>query len=135
MFLIDSSAWIEYLRPQGSKMVKERVREVLEKESAVSCGIVIVEILRGARDEKSFQVLKETLLSLPQLPLDNTVIERAAHYGFLLDRKGKTVPTTDILIASAAYGQAVVLYIDIDRDFETIGSVISLQQERIATPA
>jgi predicted nucleic acid-binding protein len=133
MFLIDSSAWIEYLRPQGSKMVKERVREVLEKESAVCCGIVVVEILRGARDEKSFQVLKETLLSLPQLPIDDTVIERAARYGFLLDRKGRTVPITDILIASAAYGQAVVLHVD--RDFEIIGSIVSLQQERIGAPA
>jgi len=43
MFLIDSSAWIEYLRPNGSKRVKERVREILEKDDAVSCGIVISE--------------------------------------------------------------------------------------------
>lgn len=114
-------------------MVKERVREVLEKESAVSCGIVVVEILRGARDEKTYQVLKETLLSLPQLPIDDTVSERAAQYGFLLDRKGKTVPTTDLLIASAAYGQAIVLHVD--HDFETIGSIVSLQQERIGAPA
>lgn len=44
MFLIDSSAWIEHLRPGGSKKVKERVREILEKDDTVSCGIVIVEI-------------------------------------------------------------------------------------------
>jgi len=43
MFLIDSSAWIEYLRPNGSKRVKERVREILEKDDAVSRGIVISE--------------------------------------------------------------------------------------------
>jgi predicted nucleic acid-binding protein len=41
--------------------VKERVREILEKDDAVLCGIVIVEILRGARDEKTFHLLKETL--------------------------------------------------------------------------
>lgn len=80
----------------------------------------------------SGMMLDETLLSLPQLTLDDTVIERAAHYGFLLDRKGKIVPTTDILIASAAYEQAVVLHVD--RDFETIGSIISFQQEWIGAP-
>jgi len=36
MFLIDSSAWIEYLRPKGSKKIKERVKEILQKEEAVS---------------------------------------------------------------------------------------------------
>jgi predicted nucleic acid-binding protein len=46
MYLIDSSAWIEYLRPKGSAKVKERVREVLDREGALSCGIVIVEVLR-----------------------------------------------------------------------------------------
>ena len=40
MFLIDSSAWIEYLRPKGSIKVKERIRNILQKEEAVSCGIV-----------------------------------------------------------------------------------------------
>ncbi len=34
MYLIDSSAWIEYLRPNGSKKVKDRVREVLRREEA-----------------------------------------------------------------------------------------------------
>ena len=89
MFLIDSSAWIEYLRPHGSKKVKERVREIIERDTAVSCGIVIVEILRGAKDEKTFYLLKETLSSLPQIAIDKKIIERAAGWGFRLDRKGK----------------------------------------------
>ena len=58
MFLIDSSAWIEYLRPNGSKKVKQRVREVLEKDEAVTCGIVVVEILRGVKDDKLFKILE-----------------------------------------------------------------------------
>ena len=52
MFLIDSSAWIEYLRPKGSVKIKERIRDILQKEEAVCCGIVVVEILRGSKDEK-----------------------------------------------------------------------------------
>lgn len=103
MYLIDSSAWIEYLRPNGSKKVKGKIREILHREEAVCCGIVIVEILRGVKNEKDFHSLQDSLLSLSQIPLDDNVIERAAKWGFMLDRKGKAVSTTDLLIASASY--------------------------------
>jgi len=129
MFLIDSSVWIEYFRSKGSQKVKERVRAVLQKDEAVSCGVIIVEILRGARNEKDFQVLKESLVSLPQIAIDDTVIQRASRWGFLLDRKGKVVSTTDLLIASAAYKKASLLHSDID--FEVIASVTDLEEERI----
>lgn len=129
MFLIDSSAWIEYLRPDGAKRAKERVREVLQREEAVSCGVVTVEILRGARNEKDFQTLKDSLMSLPQIPLDDTVIERASRWGFMLDRKGKVVSTTDLLIASSAYKKARLLHID--SDFEMIASTVGLEEEKL----
>jgi len=132
MFLIDSSAWIEYLRPKGSKKVKERVKEILQKEEAVSCGVVVVEILRGAKNEKDFRSLHESLTFLPQIPIDDAVIERAAQWGFLLDRKGKSVSTTDLLIAAAAYKKARLLHAD--RDFGIISSVVELDEERIELP-
>jgi predicted nucleic acid-binding protein len=129
MFLIDSSAWVEYLRPKGSKKVKERVREILQKEEAVSCGIVVVEILRGAKNEKDFQSMHDSLMSLPQIPIDEVVIERASKWGFLLDRKGKSISTTDLFIAAAAYKKAQLLHVD--SDFEIISSIIDLEEERI----
>lgn len=129
MFLIDSSAWIEYLRPKGSKKVKERVREILQKEEAVCCGVVAIEILRGARNEKDFQSIHDSLMSLPQIPIDEVVIERASKWGFLLDRKGKSISTTDLLIAAAAYKRAQLLHVD--SDFEIISSIVDLEEERI----
>ena len=129
MFLIDSSVWVEYLRPKGSQKIKERVRATLQREEAVSCGIVVLEILRGARNEKDFQVLRNSLVSLPQISLDDTVIERASRWGFLLDRKGKVVSTTDLLIASSAYKKACLLHSD--SDFEVIASAADLEEERI----
>ncbi len=129
MFLIDSSAWIEYLRPGGARRVKERVRDVLQKGEAASCGIVVVEILRGARNDKDYQTLRESLMSLPQIPMDNAVIERASKWGFMLDRKGKVASTTDLLIASAAYKKARLLHLD--SDFEMIGSLVGLAEEKL----
>jgi predicted nucleic acid-binding protein len=129
MFLVDSSVWIEYLRPKGSPKVKERIRIILQRDEVVSCGIIVVEILRGAKNEKDFESLKDSLMSLPQIPIDDTVIERASKWGFLLDRKGKVVPTTDLFIASAAYEKACLLHSD--SDFEIIGSMVDLEQERM----
>lgn len=131
MFLIDSSVWIEYLRPKGSQKVKERVRDILQKEEAISCGIVIVEILRGAKSEKDFQLLNHSLRSLPQIPIDDVVIERASKWGFLLERRGKSVPTTDLVIAAAAYKRARILHAD--SDFGLISSVVDLEEEKILT--
>ncbi len=129
MYLIDSSAWIEYLRPKGSQKVKQKVREILQREEAVCCGIIVVEILRGAKNEKDFQSLNDSLLSLPQIPIDDVVIERASQWGFLLDRKGKFVSTTDLIIASAAYKRARLIHVD--SDFELMSTEIDLEEETI----
>jgi len=129
MFLVDSSVWVEYLRPKGSMKVKNRLREILQKEEAVSCGVVVVEILRGAKNEKDFQALHDSLISLPQIPIDDGVIERASKWGFLLDRKGKSVSTTDLLIAAAAYEKTRLLHAD--GDFKIISSMVDLDEERI----
>jgi predicted nucleic acid-binding protein len=129
MFLIDSSVWIEYFRPKGSKQVKERMREILQKEEAICCGVVVIEILRAAKSEKDFQSLKDALISLPQVPMDEEVIGRASKWGYLLDRKGKSVSTTDLLIAAAAYQKARLLHID--NDFKVISSVVDLKEEKI----
>jgi hypothetical protein len=129
MFLIDSSVWIEYLRPGGSRKVKERLKDILQKGEAVCCGIIVVEILRGAKNDKDFDVLQDSLLSLPQIPIDNTVIERASKWGYMLDRKGKVTSTTDLLISAAAYKKARLLHID--SDFEMIATVVGLEEERI----
>ena len=129
MFLIDSSVWVEYLRPKGSMKVKDRLREILQKEEALSCGVVVVEILRGAKNEKDFQALHDSLISLPQLPIDDGVIERASKWGFLLDRKGKSISTTDLFIAAAAYKKARLLHAD--SDFKIISSMVDLDEERV----
>ena len=112
MFLVDSSARIEYLRPIGLPAVKGRVRELLAREEVCSCGIVVVEVLRGARTEKDWAALHESLTALPQLPIDDAVVSKAARWGFRLDRKGETQSTTDLLIAAAAHGRATLLHRD-----------------------
>jgi len=129
MYLIDSSLWIEYLRPHGSQKVKDRLRDILRRNEACCCGVVVVEVLRGAKTEKDWNTLSEALTSLPQLPLDGVVVEQASKWGFMLDRKGKTASTTDLLIAAAAYKKAKLIHRD--RDFEMIAAATGLDEERL----
>jgi predicted nucleic acid-binding protein len=129
MFLIDSSVWIEFLRPKGSPKIKAKLRDILQMEEAACCGIVLVEILRGAKNERDFESLYDAMASLPQIAMDDEVIERASRWGFLLDRKGKVVSTTDLMIAAAAYQKARLLHID--DDFKLITSMIDLDQEKM----
>ena len=65
MFLIDSSLWIEYLRPQGSAKSKEKVRELLRLGVVIVCGVVMIEILRGAKNKRDFDRLYDSFFSLP----------------------------------------------------------------------
>ena len=64
--------------------------------------------------------------------MDDTVIERASKWEFLLDRKGNFVSITDLIIASAAYKVARLLHSD--SDFETISAVIDLEEEKFKPP-
>jgi hypothetical protein len=127
MYLVDSSAWIEYLRPGGAPAVKARVREILGREEACSCGVVVLEVLRGARTEKDWTALHEALTALPQIPLDAAVIRRAGRWGFQLDRSGATFSTTDLLIAAAAHGKAILLHRD--ADFTRLAGAVGLKEE------
>jgi predicted nucleic acid-binding protein len=47
----------------------------------------------------------------------------------MLDRKGKSVSTTDLIIASAAYKKARLIHVD--SDFELVSSEVDLEEERI----
>lgn len=130
MFLIDSSVWIEYLRPKGSAKIKEKVRELLGLGVVVSCAIVVIEIMRGAKNKKDFDELHDSFFSLPRIPIDEKAIEQASQWGFEMDRKGKIVSTTDLIIASAAYKNAKLIHID--ADFKVIASFYDLEEEMLS---
>ncbi len=129
MFLIDSSVWVEYLRPKGSLKIKEKVKELLGLGVIVSCGIITIEILRGAKNKRDFDELHDSFFSLPHISIDKEVIERASFWGYEMDRKGKIVSTTDLIIASAAYRKARLLHID--NDFKTIAGFFDLDEEML----
>ena len=116
MILIDTSAWIEFLRDTGSPICI-LVDELLSEEIAV-CDAVRMEVLAGARDEFHLLDLRRLLARAVMLPTDPTDYEDAAALYRRCRRNGETVrKLIDCLIASVAISAgASVLHQDADFD-------------------
>ena len=59
MIVVDTSAWVEFLRDTGSD-VCERVDEILGGDLA-TCDAIRMEVLAGARDERHLADLRRLL--------------------------------------------------------------------------
>lgn len=116
MILIDTSAWVEFLRGTGSA-VCERVDEALGGEVAV-CDAIRMEVLAGARDERHLDALRRLLARASVLPTAPAQYEEAASLFRRCRREGETVRRLlDCLIAAVAIRAAVpVLHRDADFD-------------------
>jgi len=116
--LVDTSAWVEFLRETESQ-AHIRVRAILDLSEAAITDVVAMEILAGARDPAHLSELEDFLEGLPYLPvhgLDD--FEYAAEVYRMCRRNGRTVrQMTDCLIAAVAIRNEVpVLHHDTDFD-------------------
>ena len=116
VILIDTSAWIEFLRNTGTP-VCNLVDELLAEEIAV-CDPVRMEVLAGARDESHLMGLRRLLARAAVIPIQPTDYDDAAMLYRHCRRQGETVRRLiDCLIASAAIrAGAPVLHNDADFD-------------------
>lgn len=117
--LIDTSAWIEFFRPHGNAEIRTTINQLLDDNEAALCGIVLSELLRGARSDREFRDLADRLSTLIQLPTPETIWIHVGKLGYHLARKGINTPTTDILIAAIAIENKVAV-LHKDRHFSLI---------------
>ena len=125
MILVDTSAWIEFLRDTGSP-VCTLVDELLADEIAV-CDAVRMEVLAGARDESHLVSLRRLLARATVLPTLETDYEDAAALHRRCRRRGETVRRLiDCLIASVAV-RADVPVLHNDGDFDVLARQTELR--------
>lgn len=118
MILIDTSAWIEFLRDTESA-VCNRVEVLLEGEIAI-CDAVRMEVLAGARDERHLQDLRRLLAQAALIPTKPTDYDDAATLYRICRRQGETVrKLVDCLIGSVAI-RADVPILHNDADFDVL---------------
>jgi len=127
VILVDTSAWIEFLRDSASPIC-ERVEEVLAYEIAVADPIRM-EVLAGARNEQHLLDLKRLLARgavLHSRPID---YDQAAILYRQCRANGETVrKLIDCLIAAIAIRNDVVL-LHQDADFEVLARHTALRIE------
>ncbi len=121
MTLIDTSAWVEYLRDTGSTVCEQVDHLLAEDASIAGTDVVFMEVLAGARSParaKDLERLLNRATHLPARPLFD--YEEAARL-YRTCREGGFTPRrmTDCLIAAVAlhHGAAVLHH---DRDFDGI---------------
>lgn len=118
MILVDTSAWIEFLRDTGSP-VCERVDGLLGGELA-TCDAVRMEVLAGARSHGHHRQLLGLLARATNLPTRPTHYDSAAELYRTCRRQGQTVRSLlDCLIAAVAI-DAGVPAVHADADFEVL---------------
>mgnify|MGYP006423458897 CR=1 FL=1 len=115
MVLIDTSAWIEFLRRSGDWNIADEVAELLDRDLAATCGMIELELIQGLfpREAERVQSLFQALHYV-DLTREDYVAAGCILRG--LRQRGITVPSSDGLIAAAATRRSLPL-LSIDRHF------------------
>ena len=126
MELIDSSAWVEFLRRTGSRANIE-VRELVRRRpgDVAITEPVIMELLAGATSDRAFDQIDKLSRGLRLLPVDASVDYRDAAVVYRAVRRGgNTVrKTMDCLIAVVAARTGATL-VHRDRDFDVLAAAL-----------
>lgn len=118
MILVDTSAWVEFLRGTDSPIC-DAVDRLLDDDLA-SCDAISMELLAGARDEKQLAQLRGLLARTTVLPTTPADYELAAALYRSCRSRGETVrKLIDCLIAAVAV-RAEVEILHADADFEVL---------------
>ncbi len=127
MIVIDTSAWIAYLRRDGSA-ANVAVRTALGDQDVATTDIVQLEILAGARSPRHLAELRQMLGALLHLPVASVVdAEQASEIYRTCRRQGETPrQLNDCLIAAVAIRHDVPV-LHADRDFEVMARHTPLQ--------
>jgi len=123
MLLVDSSIWIDTTRgatTDGARFIASRD----DGEELAITGVIFQEVLQGARDDKSYDRLRDMLWALTFLtPREQSTYEIAAQLYRRARTAGLTIrSSSDCLIAALALEHGALL-VHNDRDFQTLAQV------------
>ena len=123
--LVDTSVWIKYFRQKDTTEGK-LLREFITNEGIYTTGVVIVELITGARDLKEQHILRDLLSPVPFLRVSEPVWWEAGEYRYAMRRKGFAASLPDVVIATVAIYYDVELF-SLDRHFLEIAKFIPLR--------
>ena len=127
MVIIDTSAWIEYLRGGIPRIVK-KVDQCLEQDLVGIGDLIYCEIMQGIHSPRERSQVSTLLLSLPQFDMVGfSIAEKSAANYRLLRSKGVTVrKTIDVLIGTFCAENGLQI-VHCDSDFDLMAKHIGLE--------
>ncbi len=128
MILVDTSAWVEFLRDTGTPVCDEVDR--LLAEGAAVCDPVRMEVLAGARSGAHLNDLRRLLARATALGTQAVDWDTAAAFHRRCRHNGETVRSlVDCLIGAVAVRHAVPV-LHADRDYDALGRHTPVEAHR-----
>ncbi len=114
MILVDTSVWADFFR--GKEPAASRMDDLLEADEVALAGPIVTELLRGVRSPKARVELEAALAGCHLLSEPSDLWRDAGLLGAAAGKKGHTVKTIDLLIATYAIAHDIAL-LTLDSDF------------------
>ncbi|MGB9714817.1 MAG: type II toxin-antitoxin system VapC family toxin [Thermodesulfovibrionales bacterium] len=124
-FLVDTSVWVKCFRGLDTSL-KDRISSLVLEDRVFVSEIIIMEILRGAKSDKEYNMLYQDFLALPQLTIDHDVWEMAWKTAYKNRKGGINVPMVDVIISAIAMRYKCTL-LHSDKHFNLIAKQTGLK--------
>ena len=121
MVIVDTSVWLQFLR-SNDLTVRAEMDLLRAKGEIHVVGVVVAEILQGARSRQELEQLEDRLAAFPYLPDTAETWTRVGNLSFQLRLLGNPVPMVDVLIAALAIENGCSVY-TLDQHFQRIPGV------------
>lgn len=132
MIMIDTSAWIEFLRDTDTTICNT-VDDLLGADIAI-CDAISMEVLAGARSETHLRELRGLLARATLVPVTPVDYDEAASLYRTCRRNGKTVrKLIDCLIAAVAIRSGAAI-LHADADYTALAQHTPLLAHAASTP-
>ena len=115
--LVDSSVWIEFFRK--NEPYHGIVSRLMDGEQIICCGVILAELMQGAKSDKELAVLENFLQVFTFINDTPELWAAAGKLSHKLRRKGVTVGLSDCFIAVAA-ASANVRVATLDNHFDLL---------------
>lgn len=127
MIVVDSSVWIDQFRGDDTRAVNSLNRFTDEAHDILIGDIVLVEVLRGARDDEHAAWIERRLrrFTIESMLGDSIAVRSARNYRMLRGRGITIRSTIDVVIATFCVERGHDLLHD-DRDFDAMAPHIGL---------
>ena len=132
LVLIDTSVWIPALRKASFPPFRERVQALLAENRVAILPVIYLELLGGAGSQPEFERLKRRLEALHWVPIDEKGWEAAALLAFKLRRRGKPLPSTDVLVGAVALTHDLIV-LHADRHYDIMAQEVPLEVESMVS--